>query len=85
MDRAKSRGFVALIFLLSRDSFDGNTAIFLVSEGPRDYPRSVIRSLPSVSGRPGDLPMPSINLKGHNHGFKYPVCSVTKLVAKAQA
>ena len=39
MDRAKSRGFVALIFLLSRDSFDGNTAIFLVSEGPRDYPR----------------------------------------------
>ena len=66
MDRAKSRGFVALIFLLFRDSFNGNTAIFLVSEGPRDYPRSVIRSLPSVSGRPGDLPMPSINSKGHD-------------------
>jgi len=29
LDRADSRGFVALIFVLFRGSFEGNTAIFL--------------------------------------------------------
>jgi len=37
LDRAESRGSVALIFLLFIDSFEGNTAIFL-EEGSRDYP-----------------------------------------------
>jgi len=63
LDRAESRGSAASIFVLFRDNFEGNTAFFLAvgAEGPRDYPRSVIRSLPSVSGRRRDVPMPSVN------------------------
>ena len=67
LDRAGSRGFVALTFLLFRDSFEGNTATFLAVGRAAGLSRSVIRSLPSVSGRRGGLPMPSINSKGHNH------------------
>jgi len=71
LDRADSRGSVALIFVLFRDSFKGILPFFWWAgrnlEGPRNYPTSVIRSLPSVSGRRGDLPMLSVNSKGHSH------------------
>ena len=38
LDRAESRGFIALIFLLFRDSFEGNTAIFLAVGGAAGLP-----------------------------------------------
>ena len=61
-DRANSKGSVALIFVLFRDSFKVTlpfswwSPASQNSEGPRNYPRSaiLIRSLPSVSGRRGD-------------------------------
>ena len=38
LDRAESEGFIALIFLLFRDSFEGNTAIFLAVGGAAGLP-----------------------------------------------
>jgi len=69
LDRSESRESLVLIFALFRDSFEAILSFFWWSEGPRNYPRSMIQSLPSVSGRRGDLPMPSANSKGHNHRF----------------
>ena len=45
-----------MVFTLFRGSFEVVFLLFCSSEGPRDYPRPAIRSLPSVSGFPVVLP-----------------------------
>ena len=61
-DGAESRGFIALIFLLFRDSFEGNTAIFLAVGGAAGL-SEVHDPITPVGFRP----VPSVNLEGHNH------------------
>jgi len=74
LGRADGRGSVVLIFALFREIVSRVILpFFWRSEGLRNYPRSMIRSLPSVPGRRGDsLPMPIVNSKGHNHRSDVP-------------
>jgi len=39
LDRARSRGFTVMVFILFRGSFEAVFLLFCSSEGPRDYPR----------------------------------------------
>ena len=57
-DRSESRKSIASLFRLFKSIFEAVLPFFWRSEGPRDFPRSVIRSLPSISDhtrRRGDL------------------------------
>jgi len=52
LDRSRSRGSTVMVFILFRGGFEAVFLPFCSSEGPRDYPRPAIQSLPSVSGSP---------------------------------